>query len=388
MDLSLSDEQRLLQDSVARFFGREYAFDKRRAILELPERFSPAIWRTMAELGWLGLPLPEAEGGSGGGAVEDALVMEQLGKGLVLEPYATTVLLCGGLLAAAGSPEQCGAWLPRIAAGEVRMALAYAEPGVAHEAGPEKTTALRTDQRWRLDGAKRWVVDAPGADQFIVSARNETSGQDQGAAALLFLVPRDAPGLRLAPFEMVDGRLAAHLAFDSVELPDSARLAGSQGDMREAIDLALDRLTAATCAEAVGCMQVLLAQTVAYANTRVQFGQPIAMNQALRHRMVDMSVQCEEARAIALRATLYLSRPADERARAVAGAKIKVARAARVVSEGAIQIHGAMGVTEELNVGAYVKRLLAFEMSFGTPADCQRRLVALRARAGGPRAFA
>ncbi len=384
MDLSYTDEQRLLQDSAARFVARAYDAATRRAILQRDAPFSPDVWRAMADLGWLGLTLPEDAGGSGGDAVDASILMAALGKGLVLEPFASTVLLGGHLVAEAGSDQQRQHWIPRIAAGEVRLAFAHAEAGVRHEDAPATCRATPADGGWVIDGEKRFVVDAPCADHVLVSAVTRIGARDVTG---VFIVPRDARGLHLSTFRCADGRAAAHLQLRQVRVDDAGRLSRLD-DVGPVIEAALDGATAAFCAEAVGCIEALLDRTVAYAKARIQFGQPIAVNQALRHRMVDMAVQCEEAKAIALRACLHLRRDADERARAVCGAKVRVARAARFVSEGAIQIHGAMGVTDELDVGAYVKRLLAIEMSYGTPADCQRRLVSLRARSGGPRAFA
>lgn len=385
MDLGYSESQRMLRDSVDRFVERDYPYATHRRIAGTPERFDPQVWATMARLGWLGLSLPVAHGGAGGDAVDVGLVAEGLGRGLVLEPFASTVLLCGGLIDRIGTAAQRARWLPPIAAGELRLAFAHAEPATRWERAPQGTRAVRTAGGWRLDGAKQAVADAPGADRLVVTATVEGESGEPRIGA--FVVPANAPGVQAMPYETVDGRRAANLRFEAVGLAEDADLTGG-ADAVSAIGAVLDAAIAAACADAIGCLKVLVGQTVAYAKQRVQFGQPIAVNQALRHRMVDMSVHTEEAAALALRAALLADAPAAERARAASLAKIRVGRAARFVSEGAMQIHGAMGVTDELNVGAYVKRLLAFEMSLGTAADHQRRLVDLRERAGGPRAFA
>ena len=373
MDLSFSDNQRLLKDSVERFVAQRYDFNARRAIAAGAERFSPEVWRSMAEFGWLGLPLPEADGGFGGGAIDVGIVMEGLGKGLMLEPYVSTVLLGGGLIAGAGSSAQRGLWLPRIAAGELRLSLAHCETMFASLGAVPGTRATRTDDAWSLQGVKCLALDAPGAHEFIVTA----AGKDD--ALLLFVVPRATPGLHLQAYETLDGRLAANLRLEQVLVSEGRRLAAAP-DAGALLAQVLDRAVAALCAEAVGCLQHLLDTTVAYTRTRVQFDRPIASNQVLRHRMVDMAIQCEEARAMSLRAALSTEREPQERAREVSGAKLKITRAARMVSENAVQLHGAMGVTDELDVGSYVKRLLSFEKMFGTPSEHRDRLKQLRAR--------
>lgn len=370
MDLTLSEDQRLLKESVDRFVAQAYDFAVRRRIVESPSRFDAAVWRSLAEFGWLGLPLPEADGGFGGGAVEVGIVMEGLGRGLVLEPWLSTAVVAGGLIAGAGSPTQRADWLPRIVDGTLRVAFAHNESPYTSLGGPCDTRAERDADGWRLRGAKRLVLDGPGADAFLVSAVAD------GRRAL-FVVPCGAEGLRVTPFETVDSRLAANLDFDGLRVEDGHRL-GVPDDASGLIDAVVDRAVAASCAEAVGCMQVLLDATIAYTKTRVQFGRPIGANQVLQHRMVDMAIHLEEARAMALRAALYASAEPGVRAREVSGAKLKIARAARFVAENAVQLHGGMGVTDELNIGAYFKRLLAFEKTYGTPAEHQARLVALR----------
>lgn len=372
MDLSFSDDQRLLKDSVERFIAQRYDFAARRRIATSADRFSPEVWRALAEFGWLGLPQSEADGGFGGSAVDVGIVMEGLGKGLVLEPYVSTVVLGGGLIAGAGSAAQRGLWLPRIAAGDLRLALAHGETMFASLGGVPGTRATRSGDTWTLQGSKCLVLDAPGAHEFIVTATG-----DEGAL-LLFMVPRAAPGLQVHAYETLDGRLAANLRLEHVGVSEAQRLAGAV-DAAALLARVLDRAVAALCAEAVGSLQHLLDTTVAYTRTRVQFERPIAANQVLRHRMVDMAIQCEEARAMSLRAALAVEREPHERAREVSGAKLKITRAARMVSESAVQLHGAMGVTDELDVGAYMKRLLSFEKTFGTPAEHRDRLVQLRA---------
>ena len=371
MDLTPSEDQRLLKESVERFVAQGYDFTVRRRIVESAARFDAGIWKSLADFGWLGLPLPEADGGFGGSPVDVGIVMEGLGRGLVLEPWLSTVVVGGGLIAGAGSAAQRADWLPRIVAGTLRVAFAHTESPYASLGGPCATLAVRDGEGWLLRGAKRLVLDGPGADAFLVSATLD-------GRVTLFFVPRTADGLRVIPFETLDGRLAANLEFDDLRVDDAQRLS-SLDDAGGLIAAVVDRAVAAGCAEAVGCMQVLLDATIAYTKTRVQFGRPLAANQVLQHRMVDMAIQLEEARAMALRAALHADAAPEVRAREVSGAKLKIARGARFVAENAVQLHGGMGVTDELNIGAYFKRLLAFEKTFGTPAEHQARLLALRA---------
>lgn len=374
MDLTLSDEQRLLGDSVTRFVAQRYDAAQRRRSLDAPQRCSADVWQSMAEFGWLALPLPQDDGGFGGGAREIAIVMEGLGKGLVLEPYLSSIVVGAGLIAAAGSAVQRARWLPGVAAGSARYMLAHGESMFESLGGPLACVASRHDSGWSITGSKCLVLDAPAADGFLVSALAQLS---DGAALRLFLVPRDAPGLSMQPFETLDGRLAANLELSAVAVSEDHCLAHAE-HMAGLIEKIHDRAIAALCAEAVGCMQFLLDATLAYTRTRVQFDKPIASNQVLRHRMVDMAIQCEEARAMALRAALHIDAAPALRAREVSGAKLKIARGARHVAENAIQLHGAMGVTEELTIGLYVKRLMSIEKTLGTPAEHQRRLSGLR----------
>lgn len=379
MDLNFSEEQTLLRASVERFVAERYDFATRRRIAVLPARIDESIWQSMAGFGWLALPLPEAHGGLAGSAVDVGIVAEGLGRGLVLEPYLSSVVLGGRLVQRLGTDAQCARWLPGLAEGRWRPVFAHLEPGQAAGAAPAMTAARTADGGWRLDGTKAMVFDAPAAHAFLVSA---SAGGTALPAVAVFVVPRGTAGVSETRFELVDGRCASRLVFDGCVLPADARLGGPDApDAAAAMAEALDHATAASCAEAVGCMAVLLDATVAYTKTRVQFGQPIAASQVLKHRMVDMATHCEEARAIALRAALRCDMPglpAAERARAVSGAKLKIAQGARFVGENAVQLHGAMGVTDELNVGAYLKRLVMFETIWGTTAEHLARCVALR----------
>ncbi len=375
MNLEFSQEQHMLRDSVDRFVAQAYGFTERRAIAESPTRMSASVWRAMADFGWLALPLPEADGGLGGSAVDVGILMLGLGRGLVLEPVLSSAVLSAVLVAGQGSEEQRARWLPGLADGSQRAAFAHGEPGVDPWRGPPATRAAKTAAGWRIDGAKPFVPDAPGADLLLVSARLDDS-PDIG----VFVLGADTPGLRAEAVETWDDRLAATIVLDGVAVPGDALLGGT-ADARAVIDRALDRAVAASCAEAVACMQVLLEATIEHTKTRQQFGRALSENQVLRHRMVDMAVQCEEARALALRAARACdAQPEDPaaRARAVSGARLKIGEASRFVAQSAVQLHGAMGVTDELNIGAYFRRLLCIDTSWGTPAEHLARCVALR----------
>ncbi|QHE87523.1 acyl-CoA dehydrogenase family protein [Hydrogenophaga sp. BPS33] len=364
MDFALDEEQRLLQDSVRRYVDTRYTFDRRRQIEASPSGWSQEVWTDFADFGWLALPLPAEEGGLGGSLVDVAVLTEQFGRTLVLEPYVSTVILGGGLLATLGDPTQRRTWLPRIAGGELRLAFAHAEPNTRHQMHCVEARATRVDGGWRLHGAKKTVLDAMAAHALLVSARIDGAADDaQGIG--VFVVPRPQQGLVEKAFITVEGRRACHLSLEGVVVDDNARLRGAS-DAGMAIDTCCDQARIVCTADAVGCMDALLAATVAYTRTRVQFGQPLASYQVLRHRMADMSVACEEARSMLLHALLMAAASPPDRARAVSAAMHKVVRCARFVAEQAVQLHGAMGVTDEVTVGAWLKRLLAYESQHGT----------------------
>ncbi|MEZ5762850.1 MAG: acyl-CoA dehydrogenase [Xanthobacteraceae bacterium] len=364
MDLSFSEEQRLLGDAANRFVAGRYSFEARRAFLQSPEGFSRDIWREFAELGWLGLGIPEEFGGLGGGAVETGLVMEALGRGLVVEPYLATAIVAPYLILALGSPAQKSELLPQIVGGQLLLALAQAEPQSRFALNDVTTIATRTATGWTISGRKQLVLGGPWADRLLVVARIDGERRDRGGIGV-FVVPAQSPGMTATDYPTLDGARASNVVFDAVALPPEALL----GDNREAlpaIEAAADAAIVAMSSEAVGCMQVLLDTTVAYTKTRIQFGKPLADNQVLKHRMAAMAVKIEEARASALHAILAADADPVTRSRAASSAKVKVGRAGRFVAEQAVQLHGGMGVTEELNVGFYFKRLMAIETIFGS----------------------
>jgi len=377
MDLALSDEQRMLRESAERFVAETYNADHRRQLANDPLGFSAKIWRQFAELGWLALPIAEEHGGLGGGAVEIGILMEAFGRGLVSEPYLSTVVIGATLIAECGSEAQQQALLPAIADGSLYLAFAHSERAARFDLAEVSTTARKTPQGWRLDGRKTAVLDGNAAGQIIVSAQ---TADDNGVGELgLFLVPADTAGLSKRDFPRLGGGRACNCEFRGVSLPADALL-GDGGDALPAIEAVVDRAMAALGAEAVGIMQTLLDQTLEYTKIRKQFGRPLSANQVIRHRLADMAMNCDEARSMALRAALMIDAEPVARGRAASGAKAKIGKCARFVAEQSVQLHGAMGVTEELDIGSYFKRLLAFDTLFGGSAHHYRRHAALGAK--------
>jgi alkylation response protein AidB-like acyl-CoA dehydrogenase len=387
MDLTLSDEQRLLRESVDRFIAETYDADHRRRVAADPLGFSPEIWKKFADLGWLALPIDEAHGGLGGGAIETGILMEAFGRGLVTEPYLSTVVIGAALIAKCGSEEQKQAILPKVADGSLRLAFAHSERAARFDLAEVSTIARRTADGWRLDGHKTAVLDGNAADDIIVSAR---LAHDDGARGklCLFLVPSGTRGLGLRDYSRLGGGRACNLDLTDVQLATDALLGdGSDTLSKEVlpkIEGVIDRALAALGAEAVGIMQIMLDMTLDYTKIRKQFGRPLAANQVIRHRLADMAMQCDEARSMALRAALMADAEPVARGRAASGAKAKIGKCARFVAEQAVQLHGAMGVTEELDVGSYFKRLLAFDTLFGGSAHHYRRHAALGGRSVQP----
>ncbi|MGX4773798.1 acyl-CoA dehydrogenase family protein [Bradyrhizobium guangdongense] len=363
MDLNLSDEQRLLRESAERFMAESYDADHRRKMANDPLGFSPMMWKQFAELGWLALPIAEEFGGLGGGPVEIGILMEAFGRGLVSEPYVATIVLGAALIEKCGSTAQKQASLPKIADGSFKLAFAHSERAARFDLAKVATSATKTAQGWRLEGSKIAVLDGHAADEIIVSAHLHDHHGPSGRLGL-FLVPATAPGLALTDYPRLGGGRACNVGLSGVQLPEDSLL-GDGKDALPALEWAVDRATAALGAEAVGIMQTLLETTLDYTKIRKQFGRPLSANQVIRHRLADMAIQVDEARSMALRAALKADSSQLERARAASGAKAKIGKCARFVGEQSIQLHGGMGVTEELEVGAYFKRLVAFDTLFG-----------------------
>lgn len=377
MDFDLSEEQQLLKDSVDRFVREEYSLDKRQKLKVSEDGFSRRNWATMAELGWLGATLPEEYGGIGGGPVEAMVLMEGVGRGLVVEPYFATAVLGGNLVLRAGDAARKQDILPKLAAGEMMLAFAYAERQARYDLFDVETSAVRDGDGYVLHGAKGVVCHAASADWIIVSARTAGASRDREGITL-FLVENNAPGLTRRDYPTVDGLRASELAFDGVRVGADAVL-GEVDNGLVLIEGVAEQAIAALAAEAVGCMDVLLASTNEYLKTRQQFGQPIGKFQVIQHRMADMFIACEEARSMCYVATMRLSDPDPElRAKTTSAAKVQIGKSARFVGQQSVQLHGGMGMTDELSIGHYFKRLTMIDTMFGDQSHHLKRYAAFR----------
>ena len=362
MDFTLSADQTLMKQTLDRFVAENYADGR-------PVDPSRAHWSTFAELGWLALPVPEARGGFGGSALDTAIVMEAFGTGPVVEPYISSAIVCGTLLAASDGDAASFA-LERLIDGTAVGALAYAEPHAGYDPESVRTSARVDGDALVISGEKVAVPFGDAADVFVVSVRVE------GNEVSLVIVPGDAPGISRRDYATYDERRASDLNFESVRVPLSALCGPLHGGL-PLLDAALDRGTVALCAEAVGAMGVLQRRTVEFLKTRSQFGRPVGSFQALQHRAVDMLVQLELARSITIYAGSVID--GDDAAasrRGAAAAKVLVADASRFVSEQAMQLHGAIGLTEELYVGHYAKRLTVLQRELGDAAYAIKRYLA------------
>lgn len=368
MDLGLSEEQVMIKSTLQRFMQDNYSVKTRLENSASARGFSPAIWQQFADLGWLGIPFDETHGGFGGSIIDAALVMEQIGAGLVIEPYLATVLLAGRVLAASANAALQQQWLPGIIAGTTQAALAFHELQSRFDLDDIRTTATRRGDSYVISGHKGVVFNGAAAELLIVSARIDAPAQGSSGVAL-FAVEANARGVTHNTYQLMDGQRVADIGFDDVSV-DAGSCVSLQGSAL--LKKVIDEASICICAEALGIMQQLYLKTVAYANTRVQFGQPIGRFQALQHRMVDMYVACEQSRSMVLRALCACNENSADLAREVAAMKTHVARSAQRVGEEAIQLHGGMGLTEELDIGHYVRRLLMINTSFGD-ADYHRR---------------
>ena len=364
MDFALTEEQQFLKDSVTRFLGDVYDFPARITILAAPEGQSAKVWAGFADLGLLGLPFSEADGGFGGGAVETMLVMEAMGRALVVEPYLAEIVLAGAILRHAASAPQRAELVPAIAAGVRRIALAHADPEARWHLAHVETQATRAPGGYRITGEKVHVPFGAQADHLIVSAR--TSGLIGARHGIgLFLVEGNAPGIARVEHRTHDGARIADIAFTAVFVPDDAVLGDPAGAL-PTIEHAYDEALAALASEAFGVMDEAVSMTVEYLKTRQQFGVAIGSFQALQHRAAEMFVVLEEARSMAAYATMALSEPdAAARSRALSAVKAHIAGAARCIGQQAIQLHGGIGVTMEYKVGHLFKRLAVIEQQFG-----------------------
>lgn len=383
MNLDRSEEQRLLDASIARFVLRDYTFEKRRGIVASPDGYSEEAWRTLAELGLLGLPLPAACGGFGGGALDASSLMEAIGGALIVEPWLATVALGAQFVARGGSAEQRQRILPAVAEGKLKLAYAHAERHARHDLAHVATRARADAGGHAISGVKRAVAHAAAADLLVISARTAGSDGDREGIGL-FLVERNAPGVTLAPLRLLDGTRAAEVALDGVRVAADAAV-GLPGGALPLIEQVVDFATALICAEAVGAIKSANDATLEYLKTRRQFGVPIGSFQALQHRMVDMAIEYEQAKSIALLACSAVDQERDPgaRSRLVSAAKVRIADACRRVSQEAVQLHGGMGMSDEVKVSHTFRRLTAIAQQFGDADHHLERFAALSDRCEG-----
>jgi alkylation response protein AidB-like acyl-CoA dehydrogenase len=376
MNFEFSEEQSMLRDSVARFIQDNYDFDTRRLIADSANAMNNNYWQQFAELGWLSVPFAETFGGFGGNAVDIMLVMEEFGKGLVLEPYLPTVVLFGGLLQKCGSAALQEQWLPRIIDGSCQGALAATERQSRYEFTDIATTATADGDAFILNGEKVVVLNGYNADQLIVAAR--TAGEQSETHGIsLFLLAADSAGVERLGYRMMDGQLVANIIFDKVSVPASQLLGELHGG-HDLLKSALLDAKLALAAEAVGIMETLNAKTLEYTKTRKQFGVPIGSFQALQHRMVDTFMACEQTRSLLYRAVCAVTDQQEDAESEVHALAVMVARAGKLIGAEATQLHGGMGLTDELDVTHYAKRLMMINATFGNGDYHQAKFNALR----------
>ena len=368
MDFDLTDDQRLLTDSVNRLLGDQYTFEKRKAFLKAPEGWSTMLWAQYAELGLLGLPFAEEFGGFGGGAVDVMLLMQAFGRHLVLEPYLATVVLGGTAIRLAGSAEQQGDILPGVTEGSTKLAFAHYERQSRYDITDVLTTAKANGSGgYVLEGAKSVVLHGDSADKLIVSART-SGGRDDAGGISLFLVDSGAEGLARRGYTLRDGSRAAEISLSGVKVSKD-NLLGQVDNALPVIERVVEAGIAATSAEVIGTMETMQAMTLDYLKTRVQFGKPIGENQALQHRAAEMLVAMEQGRSMAMLAAMMVDEPdAAERQRNISMAKVGVGQSGRFVSQNAVQLHGGIGMTEEYAVGHFFRRVMVIEHMFGDTA--------------------
>ena len=363
MDFNFTEEQTLLENMVTSFVRDNYPWEAREAIVKTEEGWKPENWNQFAELGLLGVPFAEEFGGLGGSVVDTMIVMEQFGKGLVVEPYMPSVVLAGGLISSLGSKEQVEAIIPTIISGEARYAFAHSEPQSRFDLFDVKTSAVASGDDFVLNGFKSVVFGGPIATHLIISAR--TSGEQRDTDGItLFLVDKTAEGLTLQNYPTIDEYRASEVVIENLKVSKDMVL-GEVNNAYAAIDENVDRSTIAVCAEAVGILEVLKDTTIDYCKNRKQFGQAIGKNQSIQHRLVDMMIEYEQSKSILYMAcTADLSNPSD-RKKAVSGAKARIGKAIKYVGENAIQLHGGMGMVDEYMVSHYFKRATMLGILFG-----------------------
>ena len=363
MDFTFNEEQTMIQDQVQQFVQKEYDWETRQELSNSDKGFGADNWKTFAELGWLGISISEENGGFGGSAIETMLIMEEFGKGLVVEPFLETIVMSSSVLDKHGNEEHKKEVLGPVISGELHLALAYAEPQSRFNLFDVVTEAKEDNNNFVINGFKSVVMNGPSANKFIISARTSGNQLDKMGISL-FLVDSDADGLTKKDYKTVDGRRASDINFENVSIPKES-LIGSLNEGLTILDEAIDTSILAISAEAVGAMEVLYKSTVEYTKTREQFGTPIGKFQVLQHRMVDMFMEYEQCKSLLYMATMKNEEGAPDAKKSISGLKYQVGKAGKFVGQQSVQLHGGMGVTDELNIGHYFKRLTTIGTIFG-----------------------
>ncbi len=363
MNFELSEEQKMIQQSVERFVQENYDLPKRVEISSKDPGYSKEYWGSMAELGWLGLPFEEKDGGFGGNQIDTLVIMEQFGKGLVLEPFIANVVLGGGAIQIGGSEELKKEMLPGLIEGSKQMTLAYAEQQSRFDLEDVATSARQEGDKFIINGQKSMVLNAESADHIVVVTRT-SGGQVDEEGITLFLVDSNAKGIELQNFPTVDGLRASEITFDNAEV-SSERMIGELGKGFDILRVVSNNAILAVCAEAVGAMEILYKDTVEYTQQREQFDHPLSDFQVLQHRMVDMFMEYEQCKSLLFRATMETIQDPVLAQRTIHALKHLIGKSGIFVGENAVQLHGGMGVTEELRIGHFFKRLLVIDSQFG-----------------------
>jgi len=363
MDFSLNEVQEMLADSIEKFIANDYDFESRQKYSGSDIGYSNNVWQTFAELGWTSVPFSEEDGGFGGGPVDMMVVMERLGRGLVVEPYLANIVLSGGVLKRAANAAQKAEWLAPMISGELQASLAFVEPQARYDINNVTTTATLDGDRWTLTGSKGYVQNAGNADLLIIPARTSGSQLDAGGITL-FGLAADAAGVSIRDYASIDGQRAAEIDLENVSV-SADTIIGEIDQGFDVLQATLSEATLAVCAEAVGIMSILTEKTIEYSKSRVQFGVPISSFQALQHRMVEMYTASEQSRSLLMWAAMLAEEGGAGTEQAIHSIKYQIGIAGKRVGEEAVQIHGGMGVTWELDVAHYFKRLTAINLMLG-----------------------
>ena len=375
MDLSISEEQSAIRDVISRFIENEYDFEKRMSIAEGDSAFDSDVYNFFVEQGFTAIPFSEEDGGLNGGPVETMLIMKEIGRGLVLEPYLENVILAGGVLKRLATDEQKSKWLSKIINGELQSTLAFTEPQSRFNLNDVATVAKENGDKVIINGKKSFVLNGKEADIIIVPARTSGS-QTETEGISLFVVESDLPGISKNNYKSVDGHSASEITFKNVEV-NKDNLLGEIGKGYQTLESTIDDATLAVCAEATGIMKSLHDKTVEYSKNRVQFGVPIGGFQALQHRMVDTLMACEETESILLWALTTNQDDSSSLKKAISGLKYQIGTAGKHVGQEAVQLHGGMGISWELDIAHFFKRLSSIEILFGNADFHMKRFLTL-----------